>query len=420
MGRKFLEWGGYWAPSFLIGILFALFAKRKRKKTSSAADSSILVMLIEHLGDIIVSTPLLRSLRTTLPTAKIIVVVSENGFPLIEHCPYVDKLIVAKSSKGWLGQLKRAFALAGELRSLDIDTAIVPKDAHNTDFNELVCILASCKRRISRARPQLAYRIKPLKFAPFYDHIIVDSAVRHEVEQRLEFARHMGGQGLSTALESWLTQEDLMYADRFIAENFHDNTPIIGFGIGASAAGRQWPLQSYADVIERLGKQLGASILLIVSPSEFDIARQVARLTNYPVHFSTTATVRHSTALLRRCSLFIGNDSGPMHMAASVGVPVIEISCHPEGASPWSISSPRRFGAHGVPQKVLQPTAMDPRCAESGCISKHTPHCITRILPDAVINAALQLLSSDCNVEEPAAKGEPVAISVPISANKVE
>jgi ADP-heptose:LPS heptosyltransferase len=387
-----VEWGGYWAPSLLIGLLFRAFGKRSENR--SKTNPAILIVLMEHLGDIVVTSPLLRELRTCLPDASISVVVSRSGFPLIEHCPHLDRVIVAEPAETWWRQLRRVFALARSLRAFDIDVAIVPKDAHNTDFNELVCILAWCKRRLSRARPEPLYRIKPLKFRPCYDEILIDREARHEVESRLQFISRLGKRAQSCGLEAWLTPEELAYADRFLSAANVRSEVLVGFSIGASAAGRRWPLENFAKVIDRLAERLGTSALLIVSPDELDAARKLASLTSRPALFSAAATVRESMALLRHCALFIGNDSGPMHMAASVGVPVVEISCHPQGVSPRSISGPVRFGPYGVRHEVLQPPPVNERCARAGCLSILAPHCIELIAPATVLDAALRLLGA--------------------------
>lgn len=387
LARKFKDWCGFWLTSLVTGLLFTALGRYRHPGNPCL---QILVVLIEHIGDVVVSIPLLKALRTIQPTARISVLVSATAGPLLEHCPYIDRLIVARPASSWWKQLVRAFELGRPLRNPGIDMAFVPKDAHNRDFNELICILAGSRQRISRARPQLAYRIKPLKFAPFYNRILIDSEVRHEVEQRLNLAKILGNSDAAVGPEAWLTTEDLAYASHFLS-GISGGCPVVAFGIGASAGGRQWPLENYARVIELLGKELNIAALLIVGPSEADIAAQVALQSSYPVYISSSATVRQSTALIQRCALFIGNDSGPMHLAASVGVPVVEISAHPIGASSWSISSPERFGPYGVPHRVLQPPPMDSRCAR-GCVSTYVPHCIIGVTPDEVVQAALQLL----------------------------
>lgn len=348
--------------------------------------------MIEHIGDIIVSTPFLHALRQSQPTAHLTVVISKNASPLLERCPLIDNLIVAENRASLFSQLTCAFKLGLRLRTLKHDIAIVPKDAPNEDFNELICLLAGCRRRISRVRPQLAYRIKPLKLAPFYDCIVIDDQVRHEADQRRRLAQLFGGSASPAQLKVWLSPEDHDYATRFFDEiDAKRSNVLISLGIGASAAGRCWPLENFACVIESLVQNYDITVVAIIGPSEIESAKELKRLTKHPIHYAAGATVRQSIALMQRSALFIGNDSGPMHMAASVGVPVVEISAHPQGATPWSINSPERFGAYGVPMRIVRPAPKEPRC-RNGCMSGFAPHCITNITPDTVIEAARDLL----------------------------
>jgi len=98
-----------------------------------------------------------------------------------------------------------------------------------------------------------------------------------------------------------------------------------------------------------------------------------------------------SAALLKRCRLYIGHDTGAMHIAAAVGVPVVEISCHPKTGSPYSWNAPERFGPWGVPCRVLRPERPLPPCREE-CDARE-PHCITQITAEEVLEAAESLLA---------------------------
>lgn len=391
LARKAQYWCGYWPLTVVVGLAALVFDWRRRRR-KSGGQMRILVIMIEHIGDIIVSAPFLRALRMAQPAAHITVVTSKSTWTLLEHCPLIDELIVADGNAGWLGNLLRAVKLGRRLRALNADAVIVPKDAPNEDFNELICLLAGCPQRISRVRPQLVYRIKPLKFPPFYDRIVVDDKVRHEVDQRLRLARLFGDFPEPSGLEAWLTPDDLGFADRFLSGiGGTAGAPLITIGLGASAAGRCWPLERYARVIEHLGREYGITALAIIGPSEVEDAKELQRITRYPVHYAPSSTIRQSITLIRRSALFIGNDSGPMHMAASVGVPVVEISTHPQGGTSWSINCPDRFGAYGVPARILRPVPLDPRCM-NGCVSGFVPHCITNITADMVVEAASELL----------------------------
>jgi len=394
--QKIGYWCAYWLPTVFIGLV-AFIVNFKRKGGQIGDSPRILVVMIEHIGDLIVSVPFLRMVRSIWPRANVTVIISRSAHSILEHCPYIDNLIISDGGLSWGEKIINAVALGCEIRASQFDLAFVPKDAPNKDFNELICLMGACRRRISRVRPRWIYRIKPLKFFPFYDKIIVDSMVRHEVEQRLQILRDFSdfsGFKESYHLEAWLAQSDLYRADDFLSSiDAKKGAPMVAFGIGASARGRQWPLKNFVEVIQGLSDKYGIVAILISGPSEIELVEELVRHTQCSLHYLKNATVRESMAIMRRCAMFVGNDSGPMHMAAAVGLPVVEISVHPIGATPWNINSPERFGPYGVPSKIIRPKALNPRC-KNGCVSGHKPHCIAQISPDNVIEAASEFLDS--------------------------
>ena len=101
-------------------------------------------------------------------------------------------------------------------------------------------------------------------------------------------------------------------------------------------------------------------------------------------------TLRQTAALLKHCSLFIGNDSGPMHIAAAMKTSVIEISCHPRSGDTCHPNSPTRFSPWGTESIVLQPEQHKKPC-QRGCEMDY-PHCILNVHIDSVINACNKLI----------------------------
>jgi heptosyltransferase-2 len=108
-------------------------------------------------------------------------------------------------------------------------------------------------------------------------------------------------------------------------------------------------------------------------------------------------TLRETAAVLERCRLYVGNDSGPLHLAAAGGVPCVEISCHPATGRPDHENSPDRFGPWGVPHVVLR--AASPRAPCDGYCGAQAPHCILEVDVDAVVAAADSLLAPAATVQ---------------------
>jgi len=105
-------------------------------------------------------------------------------------------------------------------------------------------------------------------------------------------------------------------------------------------------------------------------------------------------TLRQTAAIINESHLFIGNDGGPMHLAAAVGTSIIEICCHPKSGSPKHHNSPRRFGPWKIQSTILQPEYAVGPCKDS-CLSAKA-HCIKSISTAQVIKAIQKQLSDQC------------------------
>jgi ADP-heptose:LPS heptosyltransferase len=87
--------------------------------------------------------------------------------------------------------------------------------------------------------------------------------------------------------------------------------------------------------------------------------------------------------------MYIGNDTGPMHIAAAAGVAVVAVFCHPIGGDALSAYSPARFAPVGVPSRIVRPATATPPCT-SACVANE-PHCITAVTVDEVLAAVWEL-----------------------------
>jgi heptosyltransferase-2 len=170
-------------------------------------------------------------------------------------------------------------------------------------------------------------------------------------------------------LELWLAATDRKYADELLAVG----EPLVAMATGASHPSRCWPIARFAALAEWLSHEYHASVILLGAPGdpEFSAALNLVGRT----------TLRQAAALIERCDLFIGNDSGLMHVAAAAKISVVEISGFPRHGSPSHPNSPERFGPWGVPHRILRPP------------SGTADLCVSAIAVDEVRSACSALLS---------------------------
>jgi heptosyltransferase-2 len=149
----------------------------------------------------------------------------------------------------------------------------------------------------------------------------------------------------------------------------------------------------------RLVREYDARFVVVGGPQDSHLGQRLETElgSSRVLNLAGRITLRQTGAVLERCCLTVSNDSGPMHLAAAVGSPVVKIAWHPRGSSPADPDSPARFHPWGVPHVVVQPERATDGCRDS-CESSE-PHCILGIQPDQVLEAARRLVRAGGKVQ---------------------
>lgn len=379
----------------LLGDPIYGLTRGSRRVLPLAEVRSVLIVRPDAIGDVVLMSPLLRELRRNLPRAHITLVVQPRVYNLVERCPYVDEVLAYRHpSRGYLhavDSLGRAFALsAGRLWSRRFEMALVGRWDHGPYGASLLAYFSGACHRIGFATLDVSRRERGPEGLLLTDVIYDDGAYpgeqRHEVNRNLEPLRLLGGSVVADALEVWTDSEDEAFARRLL-----DDGEWIAMVPGASGGKRLWPVGRYREVADGLVGSHGAGVLILGGPEHRALGESIREgLGGRVVNVCGEATLRQSAALLGRCRLYVGGDTGPMHIAAARGVPVVEISCHPQGGRRDGVNSPARFGPWRVPHCILQPERAAEPCTSS-CRAAE-PHCILGITTSRVMEAAHVLL----------------------------
>ena len=381
------------------------------------AKTNILVIRLDAIGDMILSTPFLRELRRNYPESWITLVVRKEVVNLVELCPYVNKVESYGVVRGGVNttatrislfhtfynltletiksSVQRLNALTFSLRRLrrDFDYVILPRWSNEIPEAYLLAYYSGARLRVGFGEDEQSdshtYKYLNVIF-PRFDK---ENNHNHEVERSLYLLRHLGLSVANTDLEYWLDRTDTEFVNLLLKKTAMNspNQLLIAFGIGAGSPNRRWPYKRFIVVGRRLAEHFDAKIVVVGDKNDRGNGEQL-RKTLGPscLDFTGRLTMRQSLALLRKCSLFVDNDSGPMHMASSVGLPIVEISCHPQSAQTNHHNSPERFGPWGVSSVILRPRHAPLGC-ENGCEEK-TTHCINQINITDVLLASRKLL----------------------------
>ena len=357
----------------------------------------ILVVKPDGIGDLVLCIPFLRGLKKAIPGSSITVVVNPAAASLLEHCPYVDEVIPFAHKWSRASRLMgvfRARHLAREgLNGRIPDWAVLPRWGVDYYHASFVVGASGAGRRFGFSNT--VSREKKI-LNPGYDRLLTETVVGglgiHEVVRNLELLRRMGLKTAGSHLETWVGPRDRQTVDLLWRRwGLGKGRAPVALGVGPVGGRRQWPVERFAKVASWLHRRHRRPVLVLGSAREAGLGEHIRRSTGTFVRDLTGLTnLAQTIAWLARCELFIGNDSGPMHLAAAAGCSVVEISGHPRTGDPEGESSPVRFGPWGVRHRILQPEAGAEIC-QGACRALY-PHCILGVSLKAVQRAADQLL----------------------------
>lgn len=383
----------------LLAIFWRTYIHRSRKNAVQQKEPlSFIIFRLDSLGDVVMTTPLFRALKQAHPKSRCTVVVQACYKPLLATNPHVDEILtLPKVDLACLPhRAKRLIAALllyrRLLRNRHFDFAVSPRwdvDEHLATF---LCVLTSAGKRVGYScNSSPAKRRINRGFNAAFDICVPAGQVLHEVRRNLAIAAQLGLATAQDNLEVVITDRDRRGAARLLA-NMPAGAEPVAIGIGARGFGRRWPLKLYAKTVNQLIGVRNIQPVIVCASAELGDALELDTLLRKSAIIISGARLREVCAVLERCSLFIGNDSGCAHLAAAMDCRTIVISRHPQSGDPNHFNSPVRFSPHGLSVKVLQPVVGRDSCRDA-CVEPG-PHCICDVPVESVVSTALELLNS--------------------------
>lgn len=316
---------------FVIAIGRLLFVFRRRQPVRDPR--TIAVLKIGALGDVIMSTPLLRSLRRMYPRAKILYIVGKWSASPLRGNSNVDRIIEFDERIVWRFRLSVLIKLLTMLRREHIDLGFV-LDKHYSAG--LFAFLSGIAFRVGFNR----------RGEGFANNLSVTyGPVRHEVEYNLDLLRLLRPALVhdDTRLEVPVSQHDSEHASARLRE-LSSCRRFVGIAAGGAqnpsqaAFLKRWPLRHYCDLTRMIvAKNPDVCVLLLGGPTDREVNQTVRRACpDRTVDVAGDVSVQESVALMSHCLVVVTHDSGPMHMAAASGTPVVSLSgpVHPGRTTP--------------------------------------------------------------------------------------
>ena len=360
-----------------------LFNYNFRQKPTNNFYKSILIIKLDEIGDFVISSAFLRELRRNFTDSKITLVIKKDLYNLAEYCPYVDNIEIFEvpTSKLFLNYkfLYTTFLFAkNKLWKFNFDLALIPRWDIDTYFSSYIAYFSRAKERIAYSENATSLKKTYNKdYDIFFTKVLESKIILHEVMLNLNILEKIGCEIFSNKLEVWLSEKDIQYANSEF--KFNENDYVIAIVPGALNKNRQWPIENYKLIISHLLKLSKCKFIFFGGYSEISLAQFLTNDidSNYYINLVGRTTIRETAAMLKKCNLYLGNDTGVKHIAAAVGLKVIEISRYNQNGLKMHNQSPFRFHAWGVENIILQPYISKDNCGDD-CLYNYA-HCITGV-----------------------------------------
>ncbi len=368
------------------------------------APKRILVVKLSDIGDVLTATPALRALRESFPAARLDTLVPPNSAPVLAESPLVDDVIVfdkfqydSPIDAFKPSSLAALVRFARHLRRQRYDCLVILHHL-TTRWGALkyaaLALASGAKIRVGLDNGRgwfLTHRARDGGFG-----------ARHEVEYWLDVVGSIGARTENTSLEMTIGENNQIPS--LLSPPYQGGarggSPLVVIhpGSGGYSLARRWSAQGFARVADALAEGHDARIVLVGTPAD-GISQVASLIRAEAVNLEGKTTLGQLAALLKRCNLFIGADSGVMHLAAAVGTPLVAIfgpSNH-RAWGPWPCDGRHIILRADLPCSPCSYVGFSVGQRE-GC---QAMTCMKAITPEMVLAAAETLLQGKTNVQRP-------------------
>lgn len=344
---------------------------------------NILCVRLDSMGDVLMTSPAIRALKKARRGRKITLLTSPAGAEVAQLIPEIDEVLVYEAP--WMKSTPPRFNSSYDLQMIQVikkrqfDAAVIftvfsqsPLPAAFMAYQANIPLRLAC----SRENPYQLLTDWVLETEP-------NKNIRHEVRRQLDLVASIGCTLTDERLHIHVKQTDLSTAENVLASHLDGgNLPWLIIHPGASAPSRRYPVEGYAIVVQQLYEKYGFISVLTGGKGEVDLVEAIRTMANVPsISLAGQLTVAELAGVLSKAPLMISNNTGPAHLAASVGTPIVDLYAltNPQHA-PWGV--PSRVLSHDVPCKF---------CFKSICPLGHH-NCLRLVRPARVISAVCDLL----------------------------
>jgi lipopolysaccharide heptosyltransferase II len=308
---------------------------------------NILVIDFGQLGDVVMSLPALRAVRAKFPDARITIAVGKPAAEIIRMSGYADETIevdrVALRDGFKPLSVLKVFKVAQDVRRRQFDFVI---DLHSFAETNLLGFFSGASTRLfSRRRGRSLDFLANFKPAPPVEE---NNRKRHQVDRYLDVLLPLGITQAERVPRLATRFDDDREIDKLLRKSKAEaGAPLVGLFPGAGHESRRWPLELFAQLADSLARNDAVRPVVFAGPEERALIPQMRSLFPASTVILDQLTIRQLASAQARLAVFVSNDTGPVHIAAAVGVPIVLLldSRAPDSYFPLNESKRTIYGA---------------------------------------------------------------------------
>jgi heptosyltransferase-2 len=296
---------------------------------------NILAVRNDRFGEFLLNIPAFRALKEGYPNAKLTLVVNPYVSQLAKLIDFVNEIIIWENKKHSLRQILK---FSQELKAKKFDLCVIFNPSK--EFN-IISFLSGIPIRIGYNRKLAFLLTRKINDEKHLGH-------RHEVDYNLDLLKPLGIKTEDKALS--LNINACLMNDFYRGLNLENDDNLVAIHPFTSDPLKEWPLENFRILSERLAQELNKKIIIIGGNEELTKSKDFFNnLNRRIINLTGKTNLTELAGLLKKCKLLISGDSGPVHLACSVGTPVIAIFRNdlPE-------KSPKRWGPWGKGHMVIE------------------------------------------------------------------
>ncbi|KAF3885356.1 MULTISPECIES: lipopolysaccharide heptosyltransferase II [Nostocales] len=353
--------------------------------TSWNSAKNILCIRLDTIGDVLMTTPAIRALKRSHPNRRITLLTSSAGATTASLVPEIDDVIVYDAP--WLKATaprqnsRPEYDMADYLRNLQFDGAIIfTVYSQNPLPSAFLCYLADIPLRLAHCHENPYQLLTDWVKDPEPERFL-----RHEVRRQLDLVATINCHTDDERMSLGVPNKALATVEKILQQLGIDREhPWVVIHPGATAASRRYAPDRFALVARSLVRDFNIPVIFTGTQPEQELVEDIMAIASVSNMASLVGRLdlTELAALLSLTPLLISNNTGPVHIAAAVGTPVVDLYAltNPQH-TPWGV--PNRVLFHDVPCK---------NCYKSICPEGHQ-NCLSLVTPESVVSAARELLS---------------------------